>query len=955
MSVINNNLLLTAAAGGTATAGRSIRLNAPDSAYLSRTPASAGNRKTWTWSGWVKLCSATPYKHLFTVNNGVICRFGEGADNKHVLHFSSYNGTTFDWILETAAVYRDVSSWMHLMFVLDTTQATSSNRLKIYVNGSQVTTFTTATYPNQNTDWSVNNTVAHSIGNYSGAYYGDFYLALVHFIDGQALTPSSFGETSATTGRWEAKTYAGSYSGNSFFLDFLDNSAATATTLGKDSSGLGNNWVPNNLVVSGTAVTGKTTPYQSYGTSDPYILFNGTTSPIASGSWPTDNTYLGHGQTSSFVDSSVITFSPAITAGSSIYVYANRQSSGGNIVVNVGLPSETTVTIPTTGWAYTSTGVSTIYNIQMKASTSGSNVLAGLQFFSTTNNSSGRITSTPANNIDSLRDHPTSAGTSTGLGSEVSGNYATLNPLTLTGSAKTYANGNLEVTATSNNNIPSVVSTFGARSGKWYAEVVAGWSASGIGFINADSVKDSIESSYGLGTPVDGWTRYGTYIFNNGVLSSGLTSIATNDLLQLALDLDNGKAWFGINGTWENSGNPANGTNPSVTFTPGGKTFLVGSCFRRDGTAVTMVHNYGARAFAYTAPSGFSPLVDTLLPSPVVAKPSTVMDVKLYTGNGSTQTVSNLLFSPDLVWIKSRSSGTYWHELLDSVRGANKSLFSNATNAEETRTNRTLNSDGFTVVWGSADDNGVNANSATYAAWCFDAGTTATTNTAGSIQSSTRVNTSSGFSICTYTGNGTLGATFGHSLGVAPSFFVIKRRSASNDWCVYHKDVGATKFLTLNSTAAATTSVYAFNNTAPTSSLITIDGYGGEGFVNANGATYVCYAFSPVAGYSSMSSFVGNGSSDGPFVYCGFRPRWILVKSTGVEAWEIIDAARDTYNVATKELLANSSAAESTIGGIDLLSNGFKIRNAGSGFNSSSQTYIYAAFAENPFQYARAR
>ena len=245
-----NPLLLAAADGGYAIE-RSLRFNSADSAYLSRTPASAGNRKTWTWAGWVKICNSTVFKHIFVAGTGVICRFGE-ANGSHLIHFSSFNGSTFDWILQTSAVYRDVSAWMHLMFVVDTTQATSTNRIKLYVNGEQVTSFSTAAYPNQNTDWSVNNTVAHYIGGYGASFFGDFYLADIHFIDGQALTPTSFTETDAN-GVLQPKAFAGSYGSQGWHLDFADNSAATATTLGKDTSGNGKNWTPNNLSVTAGA------------------------------------------------------------------------------------------------------------------------------------------------------------------------------------------------------------------------------------------------------------------------------------------------------------------------------------------------------------------------------------------------------------------------------------------------------------------------------------------------------------------------------------------------------------------------------------------------------------------------------------------------------------------------------------------------------------------------------
>ena len=236
---------------------RSLRFNSADSAYLSRTPASAGNRKTWTWSGWVKrgLQSAD---HVFFGNtdgsgyNGLYFQFT--STNK--IQIGDYGVGSWDWQIVTTPVYRDSSAWYHIVATVDTTQVTASNRVKIYVNGTQVTSLDTSTYPSLNSDLRTNTTQLAAIGrlgSYNGFYF-DGYLTEINFIDGQALTPSDFGETDALTGRWKAKAYSGgSYGTNGFYLKFADNSGATATTLGKDSSGNGNNWTPNNFSVTAGA------------------------------------------------------------------------------------------------------------------------------------------------------------------------------------------------------------------------------------------------------------------------------------------------------------------------------------------------------------------------------------------------------------------------------------------------------------------------------------------------------------------------------------------------------------------------------------------------------------------------------------------------------------------------------------------------------------------------------
>ncbi len=223
-----------------------------DSAYLSRTPASAGNRKTWTWSGWVKRSALGTTQFLEVAYTGATTRsiIYFSSDNA-LSYFDQTSGSTNASII-TTSLYRDVSSWYHIVIAIDTTQATSSNRAKLYVNGAQITSFSTATYPSQNFDTLFNATNNHNLGcsETAGTAHFSGYLTEVNFIDGQALTPSDFGETDAATGVWKPKRYTGTYGTNGFYLNFSDNSNTTAATLGKDSSGNGNNWTPNNFSVT---------------------------------------------------------------------------------------------------------------------------------------------------------------------------------------------------------------------------------------------------------------------------------------------------------------------------------------------------------------------------------------------------------------------------------------------------------------------------------------------------------------------------------------------------------------------------------------------------------------------------------------------------------------------------------------------------------------------------------
>jgi len=279
-------------------------------------------------------------------------------------------------------------------------------------------------------------------------------------------------------------------------------------------------------------------------------------------------------------------------------------------------------------------------------------------------------------------------------------------------------------------------------------------------------------------------------------------------------------------------------------------------------------------------------------------------------------------------------------------------LVSNSTAAETTQAQglTAFNSNGFTV--GTLAK--LNTNTATYCAWCWDAGGAGSSNTAGSITSTVSANATAGFSIVTYTGNGTTGATVGHGLGVSPEFIIWKRRNSTSNWTSYNKTSGNGNTLYLDLTNGNTASSY-LNSTTPSSTVITLATNTDN---NGNGGTYVAYCFSEVAGFSKFGSYTGNASSDGPFVFCGFRPRWVLIKSSSnITHWYIFDTARNTYNLANQSLRANLAHAENTGGNeeLDIVSNGFKMRNASSSFNISSYTYIFAAYAESPFKFALAR
>ena len=784
--MINQNLLLAGDDGYNLT--KSLRFRSSASAYLNRTPASSTNRKTWTMSAWVKRGQITnDYPAIFNAGSSapdVTLRFDGSNDS---LNAFLENGGGSSYGLTTTQVFRDPSAWYHIVWACDTTQATASNRLKLYINGVQVTAFATANYPSLNFDTQVNNTVLHKIGyqRYATGYF-DGYMAEFNFVDGQQLTPSSFGSTNALTGVWQPAKYTGTYGTNGFYLPFTD--TTSTTTLGYDFSGNSNNWTTNNLSL-------------------------------------------------------------------------------------------------TTGSTY-----------------------------------------------DSMTDVPT-------LTSATTANYCVLNPLAkLNGVATgTPSNGNLTLSVSSQQ---VNVGTFAlSYTDKWYYEVnvttastydAVGWTtsaATGQGGAWADTNTLALYAANGQ-IYINGWSgSYSTY--------------TAGDVI--GIGWNNGTVSFYKNNTLVHSY-----TSNFVS------TAVVYPVIQGVNNGCSFSANFGQRPFSYTPPTGFVALNTYNLPTSTIVKGNTVMDATLYTGNGTSLSVTNSAsFQPDFVWIKQRN-GTGYNMLFDSVRGVQKWLTSNDTLAETTGTDNlsAFNSNGFTVLAGGF----VNPSGGTVVGWQWKAGGTAVTNTAGSISSQVSANTTSGFSVVTYTGTGSA-ATIGHGLGVAPNWVIVKQRNASADWVMRSNQLAGNDYtLILDNTSAQTSySPSVWNNTAPTSSVFSI---GTNSAINTNGNTYVAYCWSEIAGFSKFGSYTGNGSSDGSFIYLGFRPKYIMVKkSSGESNWQVLDSSRSPYNLAGEDLLPNSSDAEKTIGDgfnqVDMLSNGFKIRNTNC--NDNGGTYIFACFAENPFKNALAR
>jgi hypothetical protein len=757
-AMIGNSLLLSS---GGYKISRSVRLRSGVSAYLNRTPSVASNRRTWTWSGWIKRGALGLVQYVFFGGTNATNYSGLAFNGDQFFVVNVVGGAS-TLTAGTSAVFRDPSSWYHFVVAVDTTQAINSNGVKIWVNGVQQTlTFTTYT---QNTTTQINNNIEQSIsGSNAGArvQYFDGYLTEINFIDGQALTPSSFGQTDPTTGVWQPIAYSGTYGTNGFYLNFSDNSAATAAAIGKDYSGNGNNWTPNNI---------------------------------------------------------------SVTAGAT---------------------------------------------------------------------------------YDSMLDVPTMWAD----GGNGRGNYAVLNPLDILEryvvGTSSITNGNLTITAPNGSSWIAHSSIWLPLSGKYYFEVVVA-SSSAVAqtqYFGAPNALYDISGQRYKGS----WAAYGA-------------SYTTNDVLGCAIDIDSSTVEFFKNGV----------SQGVITAAPtAGGFVMAGGAGSASGAASYNV-NFGQRPFVYTPPTGFKALNTLNLPTPTIVKGNQYFDATTYTATGTTpQTITNSGgMQPNLLWTKPRSS-TGDHALIDSARGVSQYLISNLTNAEASAPNYLLsfNSNGFSL--GSANW----PNGTTVVGWQWKETPVA------------------GFDIVTYTGTG-VARTIAHNLGVAPKMMIVKGRSAVSSWGVWHDALSATEYLLLESTSAKAPSATVWDGTLPTLSVFSV---GADLTSNGNGRTLVAYLFAEVEGFSKFGSYIGNGSPDGPFLYCGFRPRFVMFKSAsgGVGSWIMMDTERSPYNLAINGLLAESAVAELPDRAFDILSNGAKIR--GGNANGSGVTYIFAAFAENPFKYALAR
>jgi len=788
-------------AGGDYEVERSIRLNRSDNSYLQISRSSDGNRKKWTFSTWLKVAKhGDDLRPIFAFNGTGNNRENFAFESNGKLAYQLRVSGSSKAQIVTNFQFRDPTAWYHIVLVWDSDNGTSADRAIIYVNGvrQEVTTFIT---PASGSSTFINSTTTHYINHDAHWDSGDYGYAETYFIDGQAYDPTYFAESDTDTEQWVPKKYISGFSGNSFYLAYTDNSNNTATTIGKDYSGLGNNVTPVNVSVA---------------------------------AWP-DN--------------------------------------------------------------------------------------------------------------DSLVDTPTN-------------NFATLNTLDKHGNVDT-ANGNLETASSTGGNHFPIFTAMSMRGGKYYLEYkcLNGDNGMIMSIMNIEHDGGSLATDSTPGNNASAVNKVGFGLLvgsgrtsHNGTLSSpGAygSALAVNEAEtgMCAVDLDNGKIWWGKEGTFFNSGNPANGTNAAFTTIDTDTTWNF--CFHVLNNN-NLALNWGQHGYSFTPPTGFGRLCTADLAEPEIKNPTAHHETILYSGNGSQRAISGLDFSPDLVWVKRRNAGNF-HILSNVVSGSGVYLVTNTTDAESTGGSQLINgfnSDGFDVGTEAA----VNNSSGTYASWNWNGGDSTVTNTSGSRTTQVRANQTCGFSILTFNyGSGS--QTLGHGLGKPPQWIMGKTLDNSTAWVIFHKSTGANKWFNYN-TSPANSGNAVWDNAMPTSTLINL----GTGMSNQGDAIF--FAWSEIVGFSAFGRYIGNGSTNGPYVHTGFQPAWLMYKNVSQNGgqWFIRDNKRQTGNPNNASLAAESSGSEteSSLVDTDFLSNGFKLRETNEGTNNNGIEYIFMAFAKHPVKYTRA-
>ena len=807
----------------------SLRFNDDDAPVLKRTFGTATNRKIWTFSVWVKRgnLSGSNYHRIIST--------ATGNDNINFMNTDTLRLESDFGQLITTQLFRDISAWYHIVVAYDSTQGTAANRVKFFINGTQVTSFGTTNYPDQNDEIDFNRNVEHQIGQHAdgGNENMDGYMAEMHWIDGAVKTPADFAETDSVHGHWKPIKYAGAYGDEGWYLDFKSSGVGTAgnTTVGADRSGNANHWTSTNVAATDQVID---TPTNNFSVMSPLS--------------------------------------------------------------------------------------------------------------------------------EQIIDHDGNAR------------------------AVTFAEGNLKI-VTPRVGTGLTFSSMGVQSGKWYCEVRPGGydqtgERSAIGVTNDYSGTFEANTTCGSLTTtrdVSYHGQSGTKFAGNSESANAGAGYVEGDVIGVAINADDNQVTFYKNNASQFT-QTLTGTDGTQTYTPeyhlclgdtsAGAAMTFNVNFGQDssfaGTETAQGKGAGGDDFYYDPPAGYNSLSTKNLPDCAVI-PEEQFGIVTYTGNGggSENVISGLKFKPGLVNIRQTSSASStW---VDALRGPAKYF---ATNSAEAEGNRSLGVKRFIGAanggFALGDNNGTSGNNMNrsgeaYTAWCWNygvagatgGGTTSTGHSQSNIDTAFRANALAGQSVLTYTGDSNAGQGVAHGLGASVHSFWVKNREQGDPWYIYHRSMGNTKHLHLNTNDNEATNPNAWANYGPVSNAFTVNQ---AGDTNENNETYVAYAWEQVYGYSHISHWIGNGSSDGAFVYTGFRPKYILwTSTTGSENWRIIDSVRSPFNQATLHSFVSTTGAQSNETGLDILSNGFKIRTNDAHLNGDGVKYVYWAYADVPFKYANAR
>ena len=929
---------------------------------LKRTPTTAGNRKTWTWSCWLKKQNnnrSTFFSAGTTSSDTGFSEIAIGTQKR--LRFSGWNT---NWKTGTERL-RDYNSFYHFVIAVDYTNSTASNKVRLYKNGVEITDLNSNNTPSD-TDRAINDTVIHYIGGIDGGggenlSFTDYQMSQVYFIDGQQLGPEYFGFTDPLTNTWRPKK---------------------AKT---DGPNVGTTWSSVSTISSGGAAGGK--PLSNGFDGSISNAFEGDTSG-ATVTVPVSATIVKGG----------VKVYAAVTSGNPLVVLLKN---GGTTVetINAGASggqfySSSTYSGPITSLVISRTGRAPEFNaigingIILKDDSTTNLAFGTNGFYLPMDNQdnfekdkSGKGNDWTKNNFsgtsinpDVLKDSPSGAvfggRAQTGITttSSAPANYATYNAIDNHGN--TLSNANLTITDTGDN----WHSTFGSipsSDGRHYFEVtpttITTTCAIGVYVGNG---RTDFNGNY----PYDANTymiHQNGNIYHAASTASYQSTYSANDTVGVAVDSKNRKVWISVNGTYVSGENPTTGVGGlqsvnGVGAMPDGEIYPVVTM----RSAVANI-NFGQKPFKYAPPQGYLPLNSaTARPNTVVPRPDQYVGVVTWSGDNVDGREIDMGMAPDLIWVKTRNQ-TNWHWLTDTVRGAPNKLYANSTNAEDT-TPIYGQADSFTykgwIAGGGTDGSNPlsdsNQTGTNYVCWSWKAGGNKNTFNvddvgyataaaagldAGSITpTGASVGTKQGFSIIAYTGTGSSG-TLSHGLLKAPDMIILKGRNFVDDWRVYHSHLDTSEpedyYLILQSQngKSADQNASFMNDTAPTNTVFSL---GTDSAINGSSRTMIAYLWHDVPGLQKFGSY---GGADA-FVELGFRPAVLIIKSASSSRnWIIIDSARDTFNPSDRVLLANGGDTEddNSVYAIDFLSNGFKIRGSNGQIDGDS-SYIYAAWAEAP-------